>query len=96
MPSRRRGQLGKVFKDGEVIVRQGEVGDRMFVVQAGKVEVVLESGDVVQASRAGTVSSSPAGSFWVAGGMKPRRTSGGSLPKACMAAWPTGMRRVFC
>jgi CRP-like cAMP-binding protein len=43
MPSRRRGQLGKVFKDGEVIVRQGEVGDRMFVVQAGKVEVVLES-----------------------------------------------------
>ena len=34
MPSRRRGQLGKVFKDGEVIVRQGEVGDRMFVVQS--------------------------------------------------------------
>jgi len=43
MPSRRSGELGKVFKDGEIIVRQDEVGDRMFVVQAGKVEVVLES-----------------------------------------------------
>lgn len=45
MPSRRRGELGKVFTDGEAIVRQGEVGNEMYVVQAGKVEVVLESGD---------------------------------------------------
>lgn len=45
MPVRRRGELGKVFEDGEVIVLQGEVGEEMYVVQAGKVEVVLESGD---------------------------------------------------
>lgn len=45
MPFRRRGELGKVFEDGEVIVLQGEVGEEMYVVQAGKVEVVLESGD---------------------------------------------------
>lgn len=43
MPSRRRGELGRVFEDGEVIVRQGDVGNEMFVVQAGRVEVVLES-----------------------------------------------------
>ncbi len=45
MPSRRRGELGKIFNDGEVIVQQGDVGEQMFVVQAGKVEVVLESKD---------------------------------------------------
>ena len=42
MPRRRSGELGKVFEDGEVIVRQGEIGDQMFVVQAGTVEVLLE------------------------------------------------------
>jgi len=45
MPIRRRGELGKIFTNGEVIVRQGDVGEQMYVVQAGKVEVVLESGD---------------------------------------------------
>ena len=44
MPRRRSGELGKVFEDGEVIVRQGEIGDQMFVVQAGTVEVLLEGG----------------------------------------------------
>lgn len=43
MPSRRRGELGKVFADGETIVQQGDVGNEMYVVQSGKVEVVLES-----------------------------------------------------
>jgi CRP-like cAMP-binding protein len=43
MPIRRRGELGKVFTDGEVIIQQGDVGDRMYVVQTGNVEVVLES-----------------------------------------------------
>lgn len=37
------GKLGKIYQDGEVIVRQGEVGDCMYVVQEGKVEVVLET-----------------------------------------------------
>jgi CRP-like cAMP-binding protein len=39
------GALGKVYQDGEVIIRQGEVGDCMFVVQEGKVEVILEIDD---------------------------------------------------
>ena len=43
MPGRRRGELGRIFEDGEVIVRQGEAGNEMYVVQAGRVEVVLES-----------------------------------------------------
>ena len=43
MPIRRRGELGKVFTDGEVIIQQGDVGDRMYVVQTGSVEVVHES-----------------------------------------------------
>ncbi len=37
--------LGKVYHDGEVIVRQGESGDCMFVVQAGQVEVLHERDD---------------------------------------------------
>ena len=40
----RTGALGKVYQDGEVIVRQGEVGDCMYVIQEGQVEVVLEKG----------------------------------------------------
>ena len=45
MPIRRRGELGKIFTNGEVIVQQGDIGEEMYVVQSGKVEVVLESGD---------------------------------------------------
>jgi CRP/FNR family transcriptional regulator len=36
------GELGKIYKDGEVIVHQGDVGDCMYVIQSGKVEVVKE------------------------------------------------------
>lgn len=42
---KRTGALGKVYQDGEVIVRQGEVGDCMYVIQEGQVEVVAERGD---------------------------------------------------
>jgi CRP/FNR family cyclic AMP-dependent transcriptional regulator len=38
------GALGKVYQDGEIIVRQGDSGDSMFVVQAGQVQVVAERG----------------------------------------------------
>ncbi len=38
------GTLGKVYQDGEAIVRQGKVGDCMYVIQKGQVEVVLEKG----------------------------------------------------
>ena len=37
-----RGALGKVYQDHEAIVRQGDVGDCMFVIQQGSVEVVRE------------------------------------------------------
>lgn len=36
------GALGKVYEDGEVIFRQGDVGDSMYVVQEGQVEVFVE------------------------------------------------------
>jgi CRP-like cAMP-binding protein len=32
--------LGKVYEDGQVIVQQGEIGDCMFTVQEGRLEVV--------------------------------------------------------
>lgn len=35
-----QGALGTLYGDGEAIVRQGEVGDCMYVVQSGEVEVV--------------------------------------------------------
>jgi CRP-like cAMP-binding protein len=35
--------LGKVYDDGEIIVRQGDKGDCMFVIQLGAVEVVEET-----------------------------------------------------
>ncbi len=40
-----REALGKVYRDGEIIVRQGDAGDDMFVIQAGEVEIVDGSGD---------------------------------------------------
>ena len=36
------GALGKVYHDGDVIIRQGDVDDCMYVIQEGKVEIVLE------------------------------------------------------
>ena len=32
--------LGKLYRDGEIIVRQGEAGDCMYVIQSGEVEVL--------------------------------------------------------
>ena len=36
------GALGKVYEDGETIIRQGEVGNCMYVIQEGEVEVLIE------------------------------------------------------
>ncbi len=36
------GALGREYRDGEVICRQGEPGDRMYVIQAGRAVVVRE------------------------------------------------------
>jgi CRP/FNR family transcriptional regulator len=38
-----RGALGKVYHDGDVIIRQGDVDDCMYVIQEGQVEIILES-----------------------------------------------------
>ena len=38
-----RGVLGKTYSDGEAIIQQGEMGDCMYVVQSGQVEVVQHS-----------------------------------------------------
>lgn len=47
------GALGKIYQDGDEIVRQGDVGDCMYVIQTGKVEVVIEENgnEVVLAER---------------------------------------------
>jgi CRP-like cAMP-binding protein len=43
------GELGKTYKDGEVIIRQGESGNCMYVIQSGEVEVLRHrDGDEVQ------------------------------------------------
>jgi len=34
--------LGKLFQDGENLIRQGEKGDCMFVIQSGTVHVIVE------------------------------------------------------
>lgn len=39
------GALGKIYEDGEIIIRQGEVGHTMHVIQEGTVEVFLEGED---------------------------------------------------
>ena len=33
------GELGKVYQDGELVIRQGEVGNSMYVIQTGEVEI---------------------------------------------------------
>ena len=38
----KKGGLGKEYADGDVIVREGDKGDCMYVVQEGEVEVYVE------------------------------------------------------
>lgn len=40
-----RKSLGNHFEDGEVIIKQGNEGDCLFVIQQGKVEIIDESGN---------------------------------------------------
>ena len=37
--------LGRFYADGEIVARQGEAGDCMYIVQDGLVEIVLEGDD---------------------------------------------------
>ena len=43
-----RGSLGRVYTNGEPIVRQGFSGDSMYVVQSGQVEVVQQSDEGIE------------------------------------------------
>lgn len=36
------GELGKTYQDGDLIVRQGDSGDCMFVIQEGTAEIVID------------------------------------------------------
>lgn len=36
------GDLGRVYRDGEILVRQGEAGDCMYVIQEGQAEIFVE------------------------------------------------------
>lgn len=36
-------KLGRVFQDGEIIVRQGDKGDCLFIVQEGQVQILIEN-----------------------------------------------------
>ena len=48
------GALGRTYQDGECIVRQSEVGDCMYIVQGGKVEVVVgDPGDETRLAELG-------------------------------------------
>jgi CRP/FNR family transcriptional regulator, cyclic AMP receptor protein len=37
--------MGLMFRDGHAIVRQGELGDCMYVIQEGQVEVIYRKGE---------------------------------------------------
>lgn len=39
------GELGRKYEDGEVITRQGDLGDCMYVIQSGKAEVLHRRGE---------------------------------------------------
>ena len=40
--------LGRFYADGEIVARQGEPGDCMYVVQDGLVEIVLQDAEGVE------------------------------------------------
>ncbi|HEU4949486.1 MAG TPA: cyclic nucleotide-binding domain-containing protein, partial [Candidatus Deferrimicrobiaceae bacterium] len=43
VPFGKMGELGKIYGSGEIIVRQGDVGECMYFIQSGNVEVIHES-----------------------------------------------------
>ena len=38
-------KLGRLYNDGEIVIKQGEQGDCLYVIQDGKVEIIDESGE---------------------------------------------------
>ena len=40
------GKLGKIYPDGAIIAREGDVGDKMYIIQSGRVRVTREADGV--------------------------------------------------
>ena len=38
-------KLGRLYNDGEIVIKQAEQGDCLYVIQDGKVEIIDESGE---------------------------------------------------
>lgn len=38
------GELGKLYADGDIIIRQGDVGNCMYAIQSGEVEILVGEG----------------------------------------------------
>ena len=46
------GALGKIYEDGDCVIKQGEPGDAMYVVQQGKLDVLInENGKEVKVNQ---------------------------------------------
>ena len=44
-----KGDLGKIYRDHETIIRQGDVGNSMYVIQEGEVEILkVHNGNAVR------------------------------------------------
>jgi len=39
-----KGELGRLYQDGETILRQGDAGDCMYVIQEGEADIIVEQG----------------------------------------------------
>lgn len=37
--------MGHLYKDGEIVIKQGTLGNCLYVIQEGKVEVIKEDGE---------------------------------------------------
>lgn len=37
-----KGELGRLYQDGETILRQGDAGDCMYVIQEGEADIIVE------------------------------------------------------
>jgi CRP-like cAMP-binding protein len=48
----KEGELGKIYSDGEIIFREGDPGEAMYVIQSGKIRITkkTESGEVTIAT----------------------------------------------
>lgn len=67
--------VGRWYKDGDIICREGELGDCMYVVQEGQVELMRRNG-----SREYCLALLAAGEFWGEGALierEHRRTATG-------------------